>query len=132
MVFVINYKYKTGRRWMKNRVLENEKVIQCVYFVIHCISVCYDGAFFLYEKRVETLRRSGWNSTRNGPILVEQCMESFWYFTRLINQGKSACFYCIKVLLQSFTELHRVLFIWFITIKTWWNSVWLCGELYAK
>lgn len=42
---------------MKNRVLENEKVIQCVYFVIHCISVCYDDAFF---------------STRNGAIIVEK------------------------------------------------------------
>ena len=41
---------------MKNRVLENEKVIQCVYVVIQCISVCYDDAFFLYEKRGETLR----------------------------------------------------------------------------
>ena len=52
MVFVINYKYKTGR------VLENEKVIQCVYFVIHCISVCYDGAFFLYEKRSDHRRET--------------------------------------------------------------------------
>lgn len=43
---------------MKNRVLENEKVIQCVYFVIHCISVCYDDAFFLYEKRSDHRRET--------------------------------------------------------------------------
>lgn len=43
---------------MKNRVLENEKVIQCVYFVIHCISVCYDDAFFLYEKRGDHRRET--------------------------------------------------------------------------
>lgn len=42
---------------MKNRVLENEKVIQCVCFVMHCISVCYDDTFF---------------STRNGAIIVEK------------------------------------------------------------
>ena len=41
------------------RVLENEKVIQCVYFVIHCISVCYDDAFFLYEKRGDHRRETG-------------------------------------------------------------------------
>ena len=55
---------------MKNRVLENEKVIQCVYFVIHCISVCYDDAFFLYEKRSDhrrdvSRRVSDRSSTRN-------------------------------------------------------------------
>lgn len=49
---------------MKNRVLENEKVIQCVYFVIHCISVCYDGAFFLYEKRTDPLREMNWKFIR--------------------------------------------------------------------
>lgn len=43
---------------MKNRVLENEKVIQCVYFVIHCISVCYDDTFFLYEKRSDHRRET--------------------------------------------------------------------------
>lgn len=58
---------------MKNRVLENEKVIQCVYFVIHCISVCYDDAFFLYEKRGDHRRRNRDVSRRSlGPILYEK------------------------------------------------------------
>ena len=57
---------------MKNRVLENEKVIQCIYFVIHCISVCYDDAFFLYEKRLETLRGTVRNSTEIGAILYDK------------------------------------------------------------
>ena len=39
-------------------ILENEKVIQCVCFVIHCISVCYDDAFFLYEKRSDHRRET--------------------------------------------------------------------------
>lgn len=43
---------------MKNRVLENEKVIQNWCFVTICIPVCYSGILFLYEKRVDHRRET--------------------------------------------------------------------------
>ena len=36
----------------------NEKLIQCVCFVMHCISVCYDDTSFLYEKRGDHRRET--------------------------------------------------------------------------
>lgn len=43
---------------MKNIVLENEKVIQSECCTTACVSVCYSGIFFLYEKRVDHRRET--------------------------------------------------------------------------
>lgn len=43
---------------MKNIVLEKEKVIQNGCCITTCISVCYSGVFFLYEKRVDHRRET--------------------------------------------------------------------------
>lgn len=57
---------------MKNRVLENEKVIQCVCFCNWLYISLLNCMFFVYEKRVDPLRGIPYFSTRIDSRLYEK------------------------------------------------------------